>query len=371
MNGAASDLRRARRADVASAHSDSIARNDAVVVTTDGAGAVTGLLDLNSITSDGFTLIVDDQGVADITVFWEAWGGSDITNVIIGDIAEPAATGTQNYTATGFTSTDDDSQVVMFAGVQSTAAVNTGAVSDSGLGVGFSTGTASGENIILVGNNDEGSANADTDGYGRAGECLAMITVAGGNPSARATLSAFGTDIFTLNWTNRATTSRRSIYMAIKGGSWRAGGSTINANTVSATSTVSGLPFTPVGMSLMSRFTTESAAGTATAQDKITLGSGTSTSDRRSQSIWDVDASSNQDLNIGIQYDQVLAMTGALTNLDINAMNSDGFQLIVDAAGPGVASTWYGYLTFGNAQAATNIGIPRFNRAPRFFRKAF
>lgn len=349
---------------------DSIARNDAVAVTTDGAGAVTGLLDLNSITSDGFTLIVDDQVPASITVFWEAWGGTDITTVTIGDIAEPAATGTQNYTATGFTASGTG-QVVMLAGVQSTAAVNTGAVSDSGLYVGFTTGTSAANNIVVLGNNDEGSAAADCDGYGRAGQCVAMITVAGGNPSALAILSAWGTDLFTLNWTARATTSRRSIYMAIKGGSWVAGGYTIAGNSLNATATVSGLSFAPIGISTMGRMTTESAAGTATVQDRISLGSGSSTSSRRAQGIWDEDATANQEINHVIEYDSVLAFpsnAGALVAAyDINAMNSDGFQIIVDLAG-GVASEWQGYLAFGNAAARSRT---MFQPRARFFTRGF
>lgn len=351
---------------------DSIAHNAAVAVTTDGAGAITGLLDLNSITSDGFTLIVDDQVPASITVFWEAWGGTDITTVTIGDIAEPAATGTQNYTATGFTASGTD-QVVMLAGVQSTAAVNTGAVSDSGLYVGFTTGTASANNIVVLGNNDEGSASADCDGYGRAGECIAMITVAGGNPSARAVLSAWGTDLFTINWTNRATTSRRSIYMAIKGGSWSAGSYTIDGNSLSSTATVSGLSFTPKGLSTMGCMVAESAAGTAHAFDRISLGSGSSTSSRRAQGIWDVDAVTNQGINHVIEYDSVLAFpsnAGALVaSYDINAMNSDGFQIIVDLAG-GVASEWQGYLTFGDTPPPT-YAPPRFQPRARFFRRSF
>ena len=39
---------------------------------------------------------------------------------------------------------------------------------------------------------------------------------------------------------------------------------------------------------------------------------------------------------------------GALQSAyDINAMNADGFQIIVDTAG-GVASEWQGYLAFGD-----------------------
>jgi hypothetical protein len=187
---------------VADSDCGSVAANDCVCITVTGAGAIDGKLDISSIDTDGFTLIVDDVTPANLTIFYEAWGLDDIQQVTIGDIAEPAATGTQNYTANGFNSRGDN-QCVMFAGVQSTAALNTGQVNDSGLCVGASTGTATAQNIVVVGNSDDGSATMDTDGYARASECLAMIVVAGGNPNARAVLSAFGTDQFTINWTDR------------------------------------------------------------------------------------------------------------------------------------------------------------------------
>lgn len=339
----------------AAADTDVCLSDDCVVSTTSGAGARDGLLDLNSITSDGFTLIVDDQGVANITVFWEAWGGADITVATVGDIAEPAATGNQDYTVTGFApGADQGDQVVMFAGCQSTAAVNTAQVNDSGLCIGFAsaTNTAGGvANVVVAGNSDEASLTMDTDGYGLSGECLAMFTVAGGNPNARAQLTQFNSNGFRLNWIARGVTNRRYCFMAIKGGAWRAGSYTIAGNSLSATATVSALPFTPKGISLVGRMTTESSAGTSTAQDRIGLGSGSSTSSRRSMGIWDEDATANTEIDLVIEYDSVLCYpsnAGALVaSYDINAMNSDGFQIIVDLAG-GVASEWQGYLAFGD-----------------------
>lgn len=327
------------------------ARNDCVVCTTDGAGASDGRLDISSIDSDGFTLIVDDVTPANITVFWEAWGGSDIQVAVVGDIAEPAATGTQNYSVTGFTS-DGANQVVMLAGCQSTAALNTDSATDSGLHVGFATGTGANQ-VTVCGNSDDASVTMDTDGYCQDGQCLSMIPIAGGTAVAYASLSAWGTDQFTLNWGARATTDRRTAFLAIKGGNWTSGSYTINGGTLNATATVSGLPYAPIGLSLVGKMTQEQTANTATNEDMISLGSGSSTTDRRSMGIRDENAtgSSACEINTTIQYDQVLSFPSAagalLSAYDINAMNSDGFQIIVDVAG-GVTSEWQGYLTFGS-----------------------
>ena len=337
-----------------------VARNDAVACTTDGGGLSDGELDIDQFNSDGFRLVVDDSTPANLTVFWEAWGGDGISAVTIGDIAEPAATGDQSYAATGFLAGGDgQDQVVMLAGVQSVQAVNTAEQGDSGMFVGFSTGTGA-QNVVLIGNSDDASTAMDTDGYARGDECLGMIVIAGGTGvNARAALTAFGTDIFTLNWAARATTSRLSIYMAIKGGSWRAGDYTIAGNSGGATATVSGLPFTPKGISLMGKMETENASNSASTNDRMGLGSGSSTSSRRSMGILDetATASSACEINTTIQYDQVLCFPstgGALQSAyDINAMNSDGFQIIVDTAG-GPASEYQAYLAFGN-------GIPKFD----------
>lgn len=334
----------------AASNDGSVASNDCAVITVDGAGVVDGKLDISSFDTNGFTLIVDDVVPANITVFWEAWGGADITAAVVGDIAEPAATGTQNYTVNGFTS-DGLNQCVMFAGVQSVSALNTGEGQDSGLCVGFATSTSLTNNVVVVGNADDNSATGDTDGYCRQGECLAQIVIAGGNPNARASLSAWGTDLFTLNWAARATTNRRNIFLAIKGGSWQASSYTIAGNTLNSTTTISELPFYLKGISLIGRMTVQSTAGTSTAQDRIGFGSGLSTTSRNSAGVLDNNAADPSEIGTIIRYDSVLSFPTAVgavqATYDINAFNLNQFQIIVDTAG-GVANEFHGYLAFGD-----------------------
>lgn len=337
----------------ATSNCGTVARNDAVAVTTDGAGATDGLLDLSAIASDGFTLIVDDQGVADITVFWEAWGGTDITVATVGDIAEPAATGTVNYTVTGFQNGGSD-QVVMFAGVQSVAALNTAEAEASGLCVGFSTGPSTANNVVVYGNSDDASTAMDTDGRCFTGEVLCQCAKAGAaTVNARAVVSNFGVNAFTLDWTARAVTDRRNIFMAIKGGGWKAGALTIEGQTLNNTSSASGMEFAPVGISLIGRMTAVQTTNATTANNRIGLGTGTSTTSRRSMGMLDEDATGSSvcEIDTTIQYDQVLCYpdtAGALlTAYDISSMDSGGFTLINDLAG-GVTGEWVGYLAFGN-----------------------
>lgn len=329
---------------------------DGVVATVTSTPAVDGELDLNSITSGGFTLIVDIQLPVNLTVFWEAWGGTDITQAkITGLITERGSAGTTlvNHNL----GSGNTPSVIMFAATNNKSA-NTAERVDSGLSVGFATGTSDAENIIVLGNNDDGSAAADTDGYGRAGDCIAWITPAGGNPNTRAKVTNFaasGTQ-FELTFSGGSVGLRLGIGLAIRGGNWSAGSYTIDGSTLNATATVSGLAFTPAGVSLIGRMAAQDAAGTATAQDMIGFGSGSSTTDRRAMAVLDENGTGTTEIDTVIEYDSVLAFpstAGALlASYDINAMNSDGFQIIVDTAG-GVASEWQGYLTFGNVVAAT------------------
>lgn len=342
-----------------SANCGSVAGNTEVVITVDGNGAIDGRLDINSFTADGFTLIVDDVAPANITVFWEAWGGDDITVAEVGDIAEPAATGTQTYTVTGFDENPED-KIVMFAGCQSTAAVGTGAATDSGLSVGFASCNEVTENIVVVGNSDDGSPNMDTRGYCYQGQCLAMILIGGGDVDSSATLTAFGTDSFSLNWTSVSTTNRRNIYLAIKGGSWYSSSTTINGNTLNSTTLISNVPFAIEGISTIGRMTIQNTVGLATIQDRIGFGSGISTASRNSAGVFDIDGLGTSNVTTTIQYASVLAYpstTGTLqTAYDINSLSVNTIQLITDTAG-GVANEWVGYLVFGDARKPRPVSV--------------
>lgn len=341
----------------------SIWSNTACVVTVDGTGTKDGALDINVVDDLGFQLIVDDVTPANITVFYEVWGGDEIQNVTIGAIAEPGATGNQNYTATGFVATPaTKDQCVMFAGVQSVNATDVGQAQDSGLHVGFSTSTGTANDITVCGNSDDGSATMDTDGYNYTGECISMIVIAGGNPNARARLTAYGTDQFTLNWLARATTNRRSIYMAIKGGEWHAGSTTIAGNTLNSTTTIGGVPFNIRGVSLIGAMKTISTVATSTVQDRIGFGSGLSPTSRNSAGVLDENGTANSEIDLSLYTTQVLvypSAAGALqTAYDINNLRANSLTLITDTAG-GVANEWIGYLIFGDRKPrTTSVGYP-------------
>lgn len=324
-----------------------IYRDDAILATVSAAGAADGLLDLNSITSDGFTLIVDDAAPADLRVFWWAFGGADITNQQTGEITEPGATGVVSYTVGAGWQPD----VVVFAGCPLTAAPPTAAEISSGLMIGAASGTAAGSQWVFWGTSENAVAQSNTNRYGKSGECVALMPVTGGNPDATAVLNAFDAAGFDLNWTARAST-RKLIYLALQGGSWAAGNSTIDMTTIGNTSVISGLAFAPVGVLIASHGQVENTAATGAAGHLWSLGGFSSTTSRRTQHFNSIDDQIDAVVVMGISYDEVLVFlisTGTEAEIDVSAMASDGFTLTVDDA---IARTaFYGYLAFGDEPA--------------------
>jgi hypothetical protein len=316
----------------AAADTQAVSRNDAVLAIVSSGGLIEGYLDLDSITSDGFTLIVDDATVKTLRYFWMAIGGSDITDAATGEISEPAATGNVSYTTgAGFQPT-----LAFFAGCQLTGATPSAAVADSGIMFGVASGTGAGNQFVFTMNSDEGSATMDVDKYLRFDECLAMIAVAGGNPSARATFNGFDSVGFDLNWTARATTGRKYIYLAMAAGTKvKAGKVTVNLATVGNTGTVSGLSFSPVGGMIVGTATQESTSATSSTGGQCAIGAFTAT-DRLCLSIYDEDGTGTAEISGGISYDEVyqlLDTAGAVAaEVDFQAMAADGFSLTVDDA---------------------------------------
>ena len=329
-----------------------MARDDSIACTTDGTGAADGMLDLSSIDAGGFTPIVDNQPTNNITVFWEAWGGTDITNATIVDISEPAGTGDVDYTATGFLPGAED-QVVMLAGSQDSSALNTGLAEASGFMIGYVTGPGR-RQCVVSGNSDDASATTDCDGTGLNGECINMIIRAGAaTVQCRASFTQFNADGFRLNWAAVGITGRKYIALAIKGGSWLAGVCVGQVNAINDTTKVSGMRFKPVGISLIATGDAETASNVAIAPDAIMWGCGSSASSRRSLATIDRSGQTTSAVTLTLQYDQILSqilVTGTLDGLlDISSMDKDGFTLICDAAATTATKAWWvGFLAFGD-----------------------
>lgn len=346
-----------------------IIRNDAVVCTTNGSGTVGGLLDITAFNSDGFVITVDQETISvNLTIIWEAWGGTDITDVTVGDFAEPSSSGTQNYTATGFVESPPISdQIIMMAGCNATSALSSSRNENSAIYFGFAT-SPNNNQIVAVGDADDATDPMDTGRYCQTGLCVSMPPLAGGNQVARAALTSFGTDQFTLNWQAVEITDRRSIYMAIKGGNWQVGSTIIDSTSVSNKSSISGFPFQPIGISFISAGINQPSLDTTIDHDILSMGCAKSLTSR--QSVGHIDTHGGEDgiVHRIIRYDSVLSFvqdladTAVVYNLfDLDNISSHGVRLMVDAIDTGSptftdqTSQWIGYIAFGNTPGALNF----------------
>jgi hypothetical protein len=330
-------------------------RDDCVAMALTATGpAADGLLDLDSVNDDGFVLVVDDQAPVDLTVMWQAWGGPN-TQAFVGDFAEPAATGTQTYTVTGVTPTDND-QILMLAGVQATGAAPTAERTDAGMCAGYAmTGGGAARQIVTAHNSRDNVADSVAGQYGTDAQCLAMFLIGGTNAdiSARARFLQWQTDAFQLEWDERGTTDRRYIYLVIQGGLWRCGELTIDAQTAGAQATVSGLSFKPIGIDTMTVGDNENVSDTGRAVADMVLGSGISPTDRLCLASCALHNQASASVQSRVEYDQIGVIPNVdgtvYTAYDLDKVSNDGFRMVVDANQAAESAVeWHGWLAFGN-----------------------
>jgi len=339
-------------------------RTDCVQCMSNGTGGDTGRLDLKSIESAGFTLIVDVQATQSNRVQWMAWGGSDITNVATGVFQEPGATGTQDITSPGF-----QPSVVI---VVSAKITSEDSISDT-IDLGYSIGATDGTNQwSVMGNDDNASGSVDSDGSQNASEIVQHCIEGGGTSNTgRAGFVQWLSTGFQVNWLERLTTGRVSIFLAIKGGQWAAGSYKFASTNVNDTVTVSGLAFQPVGcLHCSNEQANLQAQDNVGTQNVVQLGWFKDVSSRAGSIVLDFNGSANADIRMALAYEAVLEF-GTGTAYDVDVVNSDGFRMIVDSASGNFPQTVL-YLAFGSAAGAAFLAHAPFlskqavNRASTF-----
>ncbi len=312
------------------------------------AGAIDGLADLQSMDSNGFTLIIDDQFATNLRVHYLALGGSELTNVGSGIFTEPGATGSQNITTVGF----QPDAVVLFSAM--IGADPPGTAVDSTMMLGAAAGSTPVDAVWAGGSNDA-AATAQTISYSRAGESIALFDSAVTLTDGRAEVSSWLSNGFQVNWLERAG-SRRVHYLALKGGQYLVGDLLTEKDTV--TTIVEGaFGFQPKGALLASHGTTQSTQDTVKDHDSWSLGGFTSATERAAHGTWDEHGTPTAEVTDGVEHDEVyinIATTETLEGLmDVQSVDSGGFTLIMDDADPDQFFVWY--LAFGSAGGAMEI----------------
>jgi hypothetical protein len=326
--------------------------NTACVGILTAAGAIDGLLDLQSLDSGGFTLVVSDAFATSYRVQYLVLGGSDIVNAKAGTITLANASGDQDFTDPGF---QPDFLAVATAG---RTTINGTIGADSQMSFGMGSGTAAARQGVLANSSNDGAATSATMTYCKSGEILAAPNTTASGLLFRATMTSWLSTGFRLNLTAAPGGAAICTYLALQGGSYRVD-SLATSLTLNATVVESGFGFPPLGLVLASGLTAESTAGTITTNDQSSVGSATSSSNRQAMGVMDqTGASTAEVVSTAVYVDEVyvnLSTTGTVEGLaDVSSMDADGFTLIMDQADAVAAFAFYA--AFGQATVPPGLG---------------
>lgn len=300
----------------------------ACIIAVDNAagGNTVGRADIQSIDSDGFTLVIDEQFTIDLLVHYMALGGADLTDTFIGTISEPGSSGDQDVTTVGF----QPDEVLFLCAPAPTEDSRTGW---SNLMFGAATRNPSANHVWAGGGSDQATTTPDRRSYLRLDECIALFsqdnTIV---TSGRALVTAFLSNGFRLNWLE-AVGTREIYFLALKGGSYKIG--TFNTSTTtSATIPVTGVGFMPRVVAALGRArTTENAADAPTSgDDEWSFGASTGSGAQVASNALNALASVTVRAVVAARNDSIYLQTSTVLGVegeaDLQSLDSDGFTLI-------------------------------------------
>ena len=238
---------------------------------TDAVPTVTLFSDFVSFNSDGFTLNLEDADGTARILNYIALGGSTLTNVAIKEFTTPG-TGAQTvaYTGVGF-----QPDAIMFFSVFGTGAPPAG-VGTCWFSAGFSSATNA-NGVVNVRSDDNEGAGDTSHGQSAAAVLLAQNPT--GTVEQKASVSAFGSDGFSLTYTASAFAGYVWA-ICLKGGNYKVG--EITQKTSTGTQAYTGVGFKPSAVMLLS--TNDASNSDSEAQNKISIGAASSA--LQQASIW-------------------------------------------------------------------------------------
>jgi hypothetical protein len=326
--------------------------NGACVAVLNTSGCFSGLLDVDSIDSDGITFIVDKEFTTDLRVNYLAFGGDDLFQTTTGSFGTNTSTGDQDITV-GF----KPDAVLMISTDQSGAPP----VESTDSFMMFSAITATQQAVWHGGSND-GAATMNTAAYSTDTECVAMFNSAATDILVSASLVSMLSDGFRIALDEVSAGNRYVHYLAFRGGKWAIGTLTTLTDTVTPIS-VSGFGFRPIGAVVLSHNTTESTPGAVQDHDRWSFGAFDRAFNRGVHAVLDSDGTIDSEVVTAVENDEVYAnlagdAIGAL--MDIQSIDADGLTFIMDDAEASAAFVWL--LAFGHA------GIPVIDHYARLIR---
>ena len=327
---------------------NSVCADNACIVDIDFTPAIVGRASLKSFDSGGFTLQIDDAFPTNYRIGYMALGGSDLTDARVGSYNEPGATGNQSQSGFGF-----QPDIVCFIHAQESTAVNT---PSAGGGLGMGWAKSSTNRWVWNGFSEHtGATSADTQTNCQAVEVINMqSSTAGLAVTGRAEFVSMDSGGFTINWLERIST-RQCFYLAIRAPGCSFIGDFVTSVTLDADIVESGFGFQPNAVLCVSACKVATASNAAAADNELSIGAFTSTSNRLAFGHTDDDAAGTMVCGTAVEFDSVyvaLTQVDATTVeglVDVQSIDSDGFTLNQDDAD--AVAAFVGYVAFGTPAA--------------------
>ena len=317
-----------------------IIRADACVAVSLNTSAVDGLLDINSMDANGFTVVVDDQFSVNLRISYFAIGGDSITNAATGTFTCPITTGNFDITSLAF----QPDFVLLLSNSLTSDAPATSASRDF-----FTVGAAvssTQRGVVTVGEGPENNQTSQVKSYAYDGEALAVIADTPTSLNTRADFVSFLSNGFRLNFLKSGSgLTYRVPFLAIKGGSWRVDNLLTQTDTTTAI-VENGFGFTPKGAMLFSHNMAKSTQDTVQANGRLSIGAFTDASNRVAQAMLQEDGLATMDTTQAIEHDEVYINLNTNVTvqglMDVQSVDSgSGFTFIMDDADPSQAFVWY------------------------------
>lgn len=325
-----------------SASSCSQYSNSCIVNHVNGVIGVRGAADWGSFDADGFTLTIDNQFEEAIRVSYLALGGTDV-DVFIGNRTLPTATGNFSTTGVGFV---PKALITTTVGYGTDNSGNT----NGAFTLGWATGDAAGEQGLVNIGSQSGQATSNTNRYAYNDECSCS---GGSSPASRLTFVSFDEDGFTLN--RIVNTNAYYIYYICLGGDAQFQVGELNTATDGSNITET-VGFQSNALMFLSNCYAINSVNTKGDNACLSLGAGTSTTNRAAQGMWDEDNLADTE-TCTANYDSAVyanVKDDAIVGLmDLTAISSTGFTCVMDDTDP--SAYWVTYLAIGAAGGAPTV----------------
>lgn len=325
-------------------------RNDSCIAVMSDDVTLDGLMDLQSMDSGGFTLVIDDAFSSAWIVHYLAMDPANASLITFNE--KITSTGQVGYTGAGF-----QPEAILLFGCNATLAAGLNAVTAASrfiMGVGTDS---THQGVVSAGHNAPVS-NFITPAYGYDGEIYARVTASDPSPGVigtRAALVSLNSDGFTLDWTEVTTNESYIFALCLAGPSFFVDDFTSATDTNQFSRT--GYGFKPAACLYLGHGQVKSTQDTAQVPYQYSVGGASGVSARAAVGISVQEGVTPLNIAYWQQIDELWGVydytPAAIGLMDLVSFDADGQTLVMDDAD--ASAKFVLALAFGPAGAPNNV----------------